>query len=132
MNIKTLIACVFFLILTGPVANADETDVLVQLDKEWGEAQGPKPLKALLADDILALGSSGLADKAQLLKDAASGDAPTGPYVAGDYEVRFLGKDLAVMVHSSSTPDPHWSMHLWQKRDGKWQVAATASVPTEE
>ncbi len=132
MNIKTMIACVFCLLMAGTMANADDSDALVQLDKEWGEAEGPEALEALLADNILALGLEGVGSKAQMLEAAASDDAPTGPYVAGDYDVRFLSKDVAVMIHSAGEPDPHWSMHVWQKRDGKWQVAATATVPIEE
>ena len=132
MNVRTLVGCVICLVMTGSVANADESDTLVQLDKEWGESQGPEAIEPLLADNIVALGSEGVAGKAQMLEAAASDDAPTGPYIAGDYDVRFLSEDVAVMVHSAGEPDPHWSMHVWQKRDGKWQVAATASVPIEE
>ena len=132
MNIRTIVGCVFCLVMTGPVANTDEADTLVQLDKEWGEAQGQEALEPLLADNIVAVGSEGVAGKAQMLEAAASDDAPTGPYIAGDYDVRFLSEDVAVMVHSAGEPDPHWSMHVWQKRDGKWQVAATATVPIEE
>ncbi len=132
MNIRTIFGCVICLIMTGTVANADESDELVQLDKEWGEAEGTEALEALLADNILALGLEGVGNKAQILEAAASDDAPTGPYIAGDYDVRFLSEDVAVMIHSAGEPDPHWSMHVWQKRDGKWQVAATATVPIEE
>jgi hypothetical protein len=132
MKIKTIVACAFCLLMAGTIANADESDALVQLDKEWGEAEGPEALEALLADDILALGLEGVGSKAQILEAAASDDAATGPYVAGDYDVRFLSKDVAVMIHSAGEPDPHWSMHVWHKRDGKWQVAATATVPIEE
>ncbi len=132
MNIRTIIACVVCLVMTGTMANADDSDALVQLDKEWGEAQGSEALEPLLADNIVALGLEGVANKAELLKAAASDDAPTGAYVAGDYDVRFLSKDVAVMIHSAGEPDPHWSMHVWQKQDGKWQVAATATVPIEE
>ncbi len=132
MNIRTILGCVIYLIMAGTVANADESDELVQLDKEWGEAEGPATLERLIADNILTLGSEGVIGKAQMLEAAANDDAATGPYVAGDYDVRFLSDDVAVMVHSAGEPDPHWSMHVWQKRDGKWQVAATATVPVEE
>ncbi len=132
MKIKTIVACAFCLLMAGTLASADESDALVQLDKEWGEAEGPEALEALIADDILALGLEGVGSKAQMLEAAASDDAATGPYVAGDYDVRFLSTDVAVMIHSAGEPDPHWSMHVWQKRDGKWQVAATATVPVEE
>ncbi len=132
MNIRTIVACVICLVMTGSVAIADESKTLVQLDKEWGLAQGPEAVEHLIADNIMALGSDGVTGKAQMLEAAASDDAPTGPYIAGDYDVRFLSEDVAVMVHSAGEPDPHWSMHVWQKRDGKWQVAATATVPIGE
>ncbi len=132
MNMTTILGCLVCLIMAGAVANADESDALVMLDKEWGQADSAAALESLLADDLVALDSDGVADKAQILEAADSDDAPTGPYVAGDYDVRFLGEDVAVMVHSAGAPDPHWSMHVWQKRDGKWQVAATATVPIED
>ncbi len=132
MNIKTILGCVICLIMAGTAANADESDALVQLDKEWGEADGPEAIEPLLADNIVVIGLEGVGSKAQMLEAAESDDAPTGPYVAGDYDVRFLSEDVAVMIHSAGEPDPHWSMHVWQKRDGKWQVAATATVPIEE
>ena len=132
MNVRTIIVSAICLVMTGTVANAGESDTLVQLDKKWGEAQGSEAMEALIADNIVTLGSEGVIGKAQMLEAAASDDAPSGPYTAGDYDVRFLSEDIAVMVHSAGEPDPHWSMHVWQKRDGKWQVAASATVPLEE
>ena len=132
MKLKTIVACVFCLVMAGKIANADESDILIQLYREWGESEGPAFLESLLDDNIVALDSEGVVGKAQMLEDAASEDAPTGPYVAGDYDVRFLSENVAVMVHSAGGPDPHRSMHVWQKRDGKWQVVASATVPVEE
>jgi hypothetical protein len=43
-----------------------------------------------------------------------------------------LSDDIAVMTHHAGDPDPHWSMHVWQKKDGGWQVVASATVPLEE
>jgi hypothetical protein len=132
MKVRTIIGSAICLVMAGSVAHADESDTLVQLDKKWGEAQGPEAMEALIADNIVTLGSEGVIGKAQMLEAAASDDAPTGPYTAGDYDIRFLSEDIAVMIHSAGEPDPHWSMHVWQKRDGKWQVAASATVPVEE
>lgn len=132
MKIRTTVGFVICMMITGGLASADETETLVKLDKDWGGAEGTSALESLLAEDILAVDANGISGKAQMLADAESATAQTGPYIAGDYEVRFLGEDVAVMVHSASEPDPHWSMHVWQKQDGQWQVAATASVPAEE
>lgn len=135
MKLQMIIACVFCLVITGSAANADETDALIQLDKDWGSSLGPEALESLLDDDILTLGAEGLTGKAQMLEvaaDDASDDDAAGPYVAGDYKVRFLSDDVAVMVHSTGGDEPHWSMHVWHKQDGNWQVAATAGVPIGE
>ena len=134
MKIITILGCAFCLIMTGTIANAGDTDALIQLDKEWGESQGTETLELLLADDIVALGVDGIVGKAQMIEAAASYDSAPEPYVyvSGDYKVNFLSKDIAVMVHSAGDPEPHLSLHVWQKHDGKWQVAASATVPTEE
>jgi len=129
---KTVAGLLVCLILSAPLAFAGDADALIQLDKEWGSAAGSDATAPLLADGIIAMDGTGVANKAQMMEAAASADAPTGPYVAGDYQVNFLSDDIAVMVHSSSSPDAHWSMHVWQKNDGKWQVAATASAPAED
>lgn len=132
MKIRMKIGCVIGLMMTGALANAGDSDALIQLDKEWGKSQGAEALEMMLADDIVALDSEGMAGKAQMVEAAASADPASGPYVAGDYKVNFLSEDIAVMVHSAGDTEPHWSMHVWQKHDGKWQVAATATVPVAE
>ena len=102
-------------------------DKLIAMDKAWGEATSAAAIDGMIADDIVSISAEGLADKAALL---ASQEEPVeGPYIAGDYQVNFLSKDVAVMVHSSGGANPHWSMHVWQKVDGKWVVKATASAP---
>ncbi len=131
MNIKTIAGAVICLLMIMPAANAGDSDALIQLDKDWGSAPGSDGAH-FLSDDIIALDSTGIAGKAEMVEAAASADAPTGPYVAGDYKVHFLSHDIAVMVHSAESPDRHWSMHVWQKKDDKWQVAATASIPIAE
>ena len=102
-------------------------DKLIALDKAWGEATSGADIDAMIADDILSISAEGLADKAAML--AAQNEPVEGPYIAGDYQVNFLSDDVAVMVHSSGGANPHWSMHVWQKVDGKWVVKATASAP---
>lgn len=117
------------LLLSAGFANAGDADKLIELDKKWGESEGADALAPMLLDEIIAIGADGLGDKAAMLEQADSAEPATGPYEASNYNVRFLSEDVAVMVHSTPTPEPHWSMHVWQKVDGKWRVAATATVP---
>lgn len=132
MKIRKIASVVICLVLMMPAANAGDSDALIQLDKDWGSGLEQGALEHFLADGILALDATGVTGKAEMIEAETSAGAPTGPYIAGDYEVRFLSEDIAVMVHSAGAPDPHWSMHVWQKTDGKWQIAATATVPVGE
>lgn len=104
-------------------------DKLIAMDKAWGEATSGAAIDAMIAEDIVVIGVEGLSGKKEML--AAQEEPAEGPYISGDYEVNFLSKDVAVMVHSSEGANAHWSMHVWQKVDGKWVVKASASAPTE-
>ena len=127
-TVKTL-SLTTVLLLSAGIAAADDTDKLIELDKKWGESEGADALAPMLLDDIVAIGAEGVGDKATMLEEADSAEPATGPYAASDYKVQFLTEDIAVMVHSTPAPEPHWSMHVWQRVDGKWRVAATAGVP---
>ncbi len=122
----TLLICLGFA-ATSALASDEET--LIGMDKVWGESTSAAAVDPMLASDILAIGAEGIVSRAEML--ATQDEPATGPYIAGDYQVRFLSPDIAVMVHSSGGDQPHWSMHVWQKKDGHWKVAANASVPTE-
>ncbi|MCJ7557619.1 MAG: nuclear transport factor 2 family protein [Gammaproteobacteria bacterium] len=120
------------LMFAGSLAYADDSAKLIELDKEWGSTDGSAAVERLVASDALVVGEKGLVTQAEMIAAAATDEPMTGPYVAGDYQVRFLSADVAVMVHSADTPASHWSMHVWHKTDGKWQVAASATVPQAE
>ena len=112
------------------IAAAGDSDALIALDKAWGEAKNAGDIQGLVSDDLLSLDPKGVSGKAELVKAMAEAEPSDEPYVAGDYKVNFTDKQTAIMVHSAGTgEDAHWSMHVWQKASGKWQIAATASVP---
>lgn len=131
MKTNTIIGVFVGLVMFSASAIADDTDTLISLDKQWGESEGSDALDPLLLDSIMAVSVDGVGDKAAMLEDADNAEPATEPYMAGDYKVQFLSDDVAVMVHSTAPPEPHWSMHVWQRVDGEWRVAATASVPVE-
>ena len=129
----TIVSGLFAGLLTfAALANADDTAALIELDKQWGESQGAEELSPFLLDNLIQISVDGLGDKASMLDEADNAEPASGPYAAGDYEVRFLSDDIAVMVHSTAAPEAHWSMHVWQKVDGKWKVAASAGIPVGE
>ena len=116
---------------------------LIALDKSWGDAglKGDSAvLERILADDFIGNSPIGVATKAQNIAEAKT-NAPNitnATYVADEYTVRFLDANTAVMTHRATEKglnkgkeynDQHRSMHVWVKRDGRWQVVASQATP---
>lgn len=113
---------------------------LIQLDKAWADANQRGDATALgriLADDYISVEQNGgIAGKAQDIANiAAANDGTSAAY--DEYVVHFFG-DTAVMTHRTTITgkrdgkDVHEmrrSMHVWVKRDGRWQAAATQATP---
>lgn len=131
---KTAIVSGLFagLLTFSTIAIADDTAALIQLDKEWGESQSAEELSPLLLDSLIQISVDGLGDKASMLDAAENAEPASEPYAPDNYKVQFLSENIAVMVHSTPPPEAHWSMHVWQKIDGEWKVAATAGIPVGE
>ena len=115
----------------GASASADDKADLIALDKAWGAA-GMKgdagAVGKLLADSLVSVSADGVTDKKGEL--AASEPAPAGAqYEPTDYTVTFLDKDTAVMTHGTKGAEAHYSMHVWSRKNGQWQVVATSSTP---
>jgi hypothetical protein len=116
---------------------------LITLDKSWGEAglKGDSAvLETILADDFIGNSPTGVATKAQNIAEAktTAADITNATYVADEYTVRFLDPNTAVMTHRAVEKglnkgkeynDQHRSMHVWVKRDGRWQVLASQATP---
>jgi hypothetical protein len=116
---------------------------LIAIDKQWGDAglKGDSAvLERILADDFIGNSPTGVATKAQNIAEAKT-NAPNitnATYVADEYTVRFLDPNTAVMTHRATEKglnkgkeynDQHRSMHVWVKRDGRWQVVASQATP---
>ncbi len=116
----------------GTVLANDDADHLIKLDKRWGNAKKADDLKPLLAEKFIAVSPDGLGDRKDAMDDMKENGPPDQPYKSGDYKVRFIDDDVAVMIHSASDGDDKWwSMHVWRKHDGKWKVFATSSTPAD-
>ena len=124
-------------------ATSSPEQEVISLDKEWGEAglRGDTAvLERILADDFIGNSPIGIATKAQNIAEAKT-NAPNitnATYVADEYTVRFLDPNTAVMTHRAVEKglnkgkeynDQHRSMHVWVKRDGRWQVVASQATP---
>jgi hypothetical protein len=120
----------------------DVQKTLISLDKQWGEAGGDTAkLDKIIGDNLLAVSSKGEAqDKQQLIADnkASSVGVQNASYVADEYKFEMLSPDVVVMTHRGTikgmqngkeATDSHRSLHVFQKRDGRWQVVANAQLP---
>ena len=125
------------------VASNRAEQELISLDKQWGEAglRGDTAvLERILADDFIGAAPTAVTTKAQNIAEAKTNAAniTNATYVADEYTVRFLDPNTAVMTHHAVEKglnkgkeynDQHRSIHVWVKRDGRWQVVASQATP---
>jgi hypothetical protein len=117
----------------GAIASADDKADLIERDKAWGAAGTKGDAEAvakILADNLVSVSNKGVTDKKGEL--AANEPAPAGTqYEPTDFTVTFLDKDTAIMTHGTKGADAHYSMHVWSRKSGQWQVVATSTTPVE-
>lgn len=126
MRLTKILLMTLIAVCSGSIF-ADDTAMLINLDKQWGSAGGPD---GFVSDDVVGIGPTGIIGIAEV-RQAAVGPSDEA-YVVDGYQVNFLSTDIAVMVHTASGSDPHSSLHVYQKQDGKWMVVANASAPLGE
>jgi hypothetical protein len=129
---RTSIALATLLVLFAATAEAaDDTEALIALDKQWGESnvKGDTTAAAkLLADKVVSVTESGVRGKQAELADMKSQPAGTR-YEPTDYKVTFINPDTAIMTHGTKGADAHYSLHVWSRKGGTWQVVATSVTP---
>jgi ketosteroid isomerase-like protein len=149
MKRNLLAVLLFSMLLASDVAHTAATqepepsrETLIALDKEWGDVVAKKDaarLRQILADDFIGIGDKGEKyTKADEIKQLENRTPANGRYGADDYDVRFLNRDIALMVHRGSFSgqedgknvfEEHRSLHVLVKRDGRWQVFASDATP---
>ena len=128
---RTFVLIGTLLIMFAANARADDKEALIALDKQWGEAvgKGDKTAAAkFIADSSVSVDDKGMKNKQQQIADIQP--APAGEkYEAVDYKVTFINPDTAIMTHSTKGTDAHYSLHVWSRKGGTWQVLATSTTP---
>lgn len=117
----------------GATAIADDTADLIARDKAWGTAgtKGDAAAVAKILDSsLVSVSEDGVRGKEGELADAEPAPAGT-QYEPTDYKVIFLNADTAVMTHGTKGEDAHYSLHVWSRKNGQWQVVATSSTPAK-
>ena len=121
------------LMLAATARAADDTDALIALDKQWGESvvKGDTTVSAkLLADKVVSVTESGMRGKQAELADMRPEPAGTR-YEPTDYKVTFINPDTAIMTHGTKGTDAHYSLHVWSRKGGTWQIVATSTTPAK-
>ena len=128
---RASIAIAMLLLVFAANASPDDTDALIKLDKQWGESgvKGDTTVAAkLLADKVVSVTPKGVRGKQGELAD--NEPAPAGTvYEPTDYKVTFLNPDTAVMTHGTKGADAHYSLHVWSRTGGAWQIVASSTTP---
>lgn len=112
---------------------ADDTAALIALDKQWGESavKGDRTVaEKLLADKVVSVTDSGVRGKQGELADMKPEPAGTR-YEPTDYKVTFINPDTAIMTHGTKGTDAHYSLHIWSRKGGTWQIIATSTTPAK-
>jgi hypothetical protein len=107
---------------------ADDTEALIALDKQWGESaiKGDKTVsEKLLADTVVSVDENGVMGKQAMIADIKPAPAGTR-YEPTGYKVTFMNPDTAIMTHSTKGADAHYSLHVWSRKGGAWQIIATS------
>lgn len=128
----TLVAVATLMVMfTAAAAAADDTDALIALDKQWGESGvkgDPAVAAKLLADKVVSVTEGGVRGKQGELADMKPQPAGTR-YEPTDYKVTFINPDTAIMTHGTKGTDAHYSLHVWSRKGGTWQIVATSTTP---
>ena len=126
---SVLVTVATFLVMFAAAARAaDDTEALIALDKQWGESviTGDKTVSAkLLADKIVSVDQNGVMGKQEMLADIKPAPAGTR-YEPTGYKVTFMNPDTAIMTHGTKGGDAHYSLHVWSRKGGTWQIVATS------
>ena len=132
---SVLVTVATFLVMFAAAAYAaDDTEALIALDKQWGEStiKGDTTVSAkLLADKIVSVDQNGVMGKQEMLADIKPAPAGTR-YEPSGYKVTFMNPDTAIMTHGTKGGDAHYSLHVWSRKGGTWQIIATSMAAAKK
>ena len=128
MKSMVVTVATFLVMFAAAAYAADDTETLIALDKQWGESaiKGDTTVSAkLLADKVVSVDENGVMGKQAMIADIKPAPAGTR-YEPTGYKVTFMSPDMAIMTHATKGADAHYSLHLWSRKDGAWQIVATS------
>lgn len=133
MKLTSVAYAALLSLFTMVAGAADTDDELIALDKQWAQSVMNGDIAAaerFLGDNLVSVTEQGIGGR----QDEIAGYkmAPAGEkYAPSNYKVTFLTPDIAIMTHATKGTDAHNSMHVWMRKNGKWQVVATSTTPVK-
>jgi len=90
----------------------------------------PKPFQAGLSADSVMIGSGGVSNKADAIKEITSGGCDVKSFTLSDWKLAMIDADAAVITYKGAAvgtcggqPIPAaWASSVWIKRGGRWQA----------
>jgi hypothetical protein len=99
--------------------------------------RSPDETGALLADDFFEFGQSGMVWTRRQTIDDLAVEPRMVRFMSGDFSVRLLCDDVAMLTYRSVSRDPSngTEQHalrcsIWKRTDGRWQMAFHQGTPT--
>ena len=104
---------------------------------EGWKNKNAKPFQANLSADSVLIGGSGVAGKADAIKDITSASCDVTSYTLSDWKLTMIDSDAALLTYKGAAtgtcggqPIPTaWASTLWVKRGSRWQVFSHQESP---
>jgi len=99
----------------------------------------PKPFKAALAANSVAIGENGVADKDTVVKEIAGLPCEVKSFALSDWKITLIDSDAAVITYKAvvegtcaGTRIPTvWSSSVWAKSGGRWRAFSHQETPAK-
>ncbi len=125
------------------MSRAQSQRLIISTEKKLWEAWKTKDMKvfkANLSADSLSVGESGVATKADALKEMESMSCEVKSYALSDIKVMFMNNDAALITDKATqdatcggqaVPAAVWASSAYVKRGGRWYAASHQETPAK-
>ena len=125
------------------MTRAQSQRLIISTEKKLWEAWKAKDMKvfkANLSADSVMIGDTGVASKADALKEMESMTCEVKSYSLSDIKVMFMNNDAALMTYKATqdatcggqqVPAAIWATSAYVKRGGRWFAASHQETPAK-
>ena len=125
------------------MSRAQSQRLIISTEKKLWEAwktKDRKVFKANLSADSLMIGDTGVASKADALREMESMSCEVKSYALSDIKVTFMNNDAALITYKATqdatcggqaVPAAIWATSAYVKRGGRWYAASHQETPAK-